>query len=275
MSTIASTAHLIHVEMTRALHRRLVRWMVLVALVGCALCCAISFLTSGDAVELARSKGHPALMASWWGGAEEGDNLLTMGATFLAIGAVICGASVAGAEWRNGTITTVLTWEPSRVRLHLARTASAALLAFVIGFLLQVALLGSALPAVLAHGSTAGTDGSWWLALAWAMLRVSLVASLVAVLALSVASIGRNTAAALVTLAIWALVLENMVRGLKPGLARFLIGENVVTVVPWTAMDDVPFHRPPLLALATLVFYLGLVVALATTLFWKRDVASA
>jgi hypothetical protein len=213
-------------------------------------------------------------MRDWWR-AGTGDGFLTTAALFLAFGAAVCGASVAGAEWKAGTITTVLTWQPSRLRLHAARTASAAVLSFAIGFGLQVVFLASALPAVAAHGTTAGTDRAWWFGLLWATLRISLVTALVAVLAVSVATIGRNTAAALVALSAWALVFEGIIRGLRPGLARFLIGENVATVVPWAPMRDAPFHRPPALALATLIVYLAVTIAVATTLFWKRDVASA
>ena len=263
--------HLTTVEMQRALHRRLVRWMIVLALVSCAFCGVIAFMSSADAVELARSDDHPAFMVNWWGG---DDGLLMVAAMFLAIGAAICGASVAGAEWRAGTVTTVLTWRTSRVEVHAARTLSAAILAFVIGFVLQVVFLASTLPAVYAHGSTAGTDGQWWLSLLWAILRISFIGTLLAVLALNVATIGRNTAAALVALSVWALVLENTVRGLRPGLARFLIGENVATVVPWAAMEDVEFHRSPTVALLTLVFYLAAVLVVATALFWRRDVAS-
>ena len=74
------------------------------------------------------------------------DSFLLTAALFLVVGAAICGASVAGAEWKAGTITTVLTWEPSRRRLHAARTASAAILAFAIGFALEVVFLAACRP---------------------------------------------------------------------------------------------------------------------------------
>ena len=105
---------------------------------------------------------HPAILGDWWArGAGEG--FLLVAAIFLAIGAAICGASVAGAEWKWGTVTTALTWEPRRVRLHLARTLSAGVLAFFIGLALQVIFFVAALPAVFAHGNTDGVDGAWWI----------------------------------------------------------------------------------------------------------------
>lgn len=259
------------VEMRRALHRRLVRWMILIAVVCSALAGVAVFLTSGDPVKFAQDEGHPARMVNWW--ASGGGDFLTTAALFLVVGAAICGASVAGAEWRAGTMTTMLTWVPSRVRLHGARTCSAALLAFVISFLIQVLYLAFAVPAVVAHGNTAGTDASWWAALLLAMMRISLVTSLVAVLAVSIATIGRNTSAALIALATWALVIERLVAGFWPRLARFMIAENVAIVVPWAKLSDVGFERPPIVALLALVAYLATVVATATALFARRDVA--
>ena len=106
------------------------------------------------------------------------------------------------------------------------------------------------------------------------MVRIALITALVAVLAVSVATIGRNTSAALIALAAWALVVERLVAGLRPQLARFMISENVATVVSWAQMDDVDFERPPIVALTALVAYLAVVVALATASFARRDVVA-
>lgn len=268
-----SVVHLTIIEMRRALHRHLVRWMVVVALLGCAIAGIAAYLSSGDPQEFARATEHPARMADWWRPGT-GDGFLVLAAMFLGVGAAVCGASVAGAEWRAGTITTVLTWEPSRVRLHAARTASAGILAFAIGFALQLTFLAATLPAVALHGTTDGTDAAWWRSLALAMVRIALVTALVAVLAASVATIGRNTSAALIVLAAWTLVVERVIAGLRPQLARFMITENVATVVPWAQMEGVDFERPPLVALLALAGYLGAVVIAATTTFAGRDVAA-
>jgi hypothetical protein len=264
---------MVGVEMRRALHRRLVRWMIALALALCGFTGALAYLSSGDPVELARSTDHPAHMATWWT-TGNGDSLLLMAAVFLAVGAAICGASVAGAEWRAGTVTTMLTWEPSRLRLHGARTLSAGFLAFAIAIALQVAFLASVVPAALLHGTTDGTDAAWWMGLGAAIVRIALVTALVAVLAANVATLGRNTSAALVAMAAWALAVERSVAALRPGLARFMIGENVATVVPWTPLTDVGFDRPPVTALVTLVAYVAVVVAIATVSFVRRDVAA-
>ncbi|MEO5973996.1 MAG: hypothetical protein ABIQ38_02150 [Ilumatobacteraceae bacterium] len=261
------------IEMRRALHRRLVRWMIFISLVGCVLLGLILFLTSRNPVSFANDVGHPAHMANWWDANSDGDSFLTPSALFLVVGAVICGASVVGAEWKAGTMTTMLTWVPSRIRLHGARTLSAALLSFVISFLLQIVYLSSALPAVILNGNTEGTDFSWWGALILAMSRISFITLLVTVLAVSIATIGRNTSAALIVLATWALVIERLIAGFWPKYGRFMIAENVGTVVPWAELRGADFQRPPIVALLTLVAYLIPVVVSATILFARRDVA--
>ena len=230
--------------MRRALHRRLVRWMIVLAVALSALTGVIVYLTSRDPVDAGpRDAPIRRTWSTWWIGGGE-DSFLLTAALFLVVGAAICGASVAGAEWQAGTITTVLTWEPSRLRLHAARTASAAILAFVIGFALQVVFLAAAAPGRAAQrhdrrhrrrvvGRAVAGDA-----------RIALITSLVAVLAVSVATIGRNTSAALVAMAAWALVVERLVAGLRPQLARFMIGENVATVVPWAQMDERRVRAP-------------------------------
>jgi hypothetical protein len=267
-----SYLHLTVVEMRRALHRRLVRWMIVVAVIGCAATGVIAFLTSRDPVEFASAVGHPARMVDWWNGSD--DSVLLTAAVCLVVGAAICGASVAGAEWRAGTITTLLTWEPSRLRLHAARISSAFGLAFVIGLLLEILFLAATLPAVLINGSTAGTDGAWWAGLALAVLRIALLSAFVAVLAASVATIGRNTSAALVALAVWALVVERLVAGLRPQLGRFMIAENVATFVPWKQIDGVEFQRPPVVAIIALIGYLAVIITAGAVTFARRDVAA-
>ena len=164
-------------EMRRALHRRVVWVLLLLAFVGIALLGVIAFTDSAGrtVTELHADGTHPAVMADWWVGGG-GDGILMIAALPLVLGALFGGASVVGAEWRAGTVTTVLTWEPRRLRLHVGphrgvrhprdghrvrprdRCSSAA-----------------TLPAVLAHGTTAGTDAAWWGGLLAAMVRLALL----------------------------------------------------------------------------------------------------
>ena len=111
---------------------------------------------------------------------------------------------------------------PAPPRAH----RSAGILAFVISLLLQVAFLASFLPAVLANGTTAGADADWWLQLLEAMTRVSLLTAGAAVLAVALATLGRNTAFALAAVFAWFAVVEGVLRGLEPSLEAVALGRE-------------------------------------------------
>jgi hypothetical protein len=268
---------LLYVEMRRALHRRVVHVLIALALIACALAGVIAFVDSAgkSLAELhANGSTHPAVMRDWWL-AGNGDSSLLLASFFLLLGAFFGGASVAGAEWRAGSVATVLTWSPSRLRMHGSRTAACAILAALISFALQGLFLLAFLPAAVAHGSTAGTTAGWWASLTLAMVRTSLLTAIAATLGVALATLGRNTAFAVISVFTWLTVVEGIVRANKPGLARYLWGENVATAVPWAQMENAPFRRGPLLALITVTAYVVAISIIATITFARRDIASA
>lgn len=268
--------NLLATEMRRAIHRRAVRALIAIALVGCVIAGVIAYFSStGTTIaQLRATDGSPALMADWWS-VDEHVGFLSVGMFFLFLGGFFGGATVAGAEWRAGTMTTVLTWEPRRLRIHSARAASAAILAFAISFSLQIAFLGSFVPAVLLNGSTDGADGSFWLDLAVVMARTSVITGAAAVLALSLATAARNTAFAIIVLFAWLVVAEGLIRSLKPSLAGWLWGESVATSMNWSQLDNVEFARSPVASATTLAVYLAVIVVGATISFQRRDITAA
>jgi hypothetical protein len=122
-----------------------------------------------------------------------------LGATllFLAVGALIGGATVSGAEWQHGTVVTLCTWEVRRGRLLTARLLTTFLLAVLISFALIVLFCAALVPTYVLRGSTAGADAELWRMLAAAVARISLMSGLAAVLGGALASIGRRTTLAL------------------------------------------------------------------------------
>ncbi|HEY3240267.1 MAG TPA: hypothetical protein VGL92_11920 [Acidimicrobiia bacterium] len=265
------------VEARRALHRRVVWTLLGVAGVGIVIAAVVAFFDSADLdVARLRAEGglHPAVMTSWWVPGT-GDGALAVAALFLAVGGLLGGAAVVGGEWRAGTVGTVLTWEPRRVRLHAARLGACAALAWLLAFILQAVFLAGFLPAVAAHGSTAGADGAWVLSLVGAMARVAVIAALAAVVGGAVATVGRGTAPALAVVGGWLAVGESMVRGWRPGLARHLLGDNATVLLTWADLDDAPWSRPPAVALAVLVTYALVATVLAGAWFRRHDVAGA
>jgi hypothetical protein len=263
------------VEVRRALHRRIVWVLLAVAVLGAVVAGVIAFADSAGKTiaELRANEEHPALMATWWS-AETRDGILVLGAVLLPLGALIGGASFAGAEWKAGTIVTVLTWEPRRLRLQAARTAAAAACAAVLAFLLLLVLEAALLPAVLAHGSTDGVDGAWVVSVLGLMARISLVTGLAAAVGVALATVGRNTAAALALAWGWMVIGENAIRAYKPGLGRYLLGDNAGAVLTWDVSGGADFRRGPGTALATLVVYAVLIAAVAAWRFERQDVAA-
>ena len=269
-------ANLVVCEMRRALHRRLVWVLIAIALVGVGLLGVIAFFDSAGTpvAELGDGSTHPARMRDWWV-TGVGDGILLIGAIPLLIGGLLGGASVAGAEWRAGTVTTVLTWEPRRVRLHVARTLSSFVLAVVIALVLEILFLAAAVPAVLAHGTTAGTDAAWWAALIAAVLRVALLTGGSAVVGVALATLGRSTGFAFGLAFAWIAVGEQLVRGLRPKLLDWLFAENLATAITWAPLEGVRGAPSAPDAAIRLLVYFSALAALAGVAFHRRDVGGA
>lgn len=259
-------------EMRRALHRRVVWVLIGLAIVGVAVLGVIAFTDSAgrSVAEMSSDGAHPAIMRDWW--RSGADNILMISGIPLLLGGVFGGASVIGAEWRAGTVTTALTWEPRRLRLHAARMTAAFVLATVIAFVLESLFLAATLAAVLVHGSTAGTDGAWWVALLAAMARVAVATGIAALLGASLATLGRNTTFAIGAIFAWVAIVENIIRGVKPGLQQYLMGENLTIAISWDQLDGVAFTRTAPIAAATIVIYCAAIAIVAATAFTRRDV---
>ena len=74
------------------------------------------------------------------------------------------------------------------------------------------------------NGTTDGVDGSFWFSLAVVMARTSVITAAAAVLAMSLATAARNTAFAVIAMFAWIVVVEGLIRALKPSLSSWLWG---------------------------------------------------
>lgn len=259
---------MLDVEIRRCFARRLVRLLIAVAIVGCLIAGIIARREAGPV----GSADEFRLIDLWIRG---GDSLLGIAGIFLVIGAVIGGASMIGAEWRSGTLVTLLTWEPSRVRVATSKLLACAIVAAGIAFALQILWCLAFLPAALGPGTTTGADTEWLRSLAAAGLRLSVLAGLTAVLMASIAMIGRNTAAALGAAFAYMIIFENIARAWKPWSARFLLGQNGAIFASDADLRTEAFTRSTEAAGLTLAAYALAVALVAVTLFWRRDLASA
>lgn len=260
---------LVATEVRRCLARRAVRVLVGVGVLLIAVVAVTTFVVSAPE-DVARSGPTPIRLTDLWN--PERDSVFGMGIVILAMGALIGGAVVVGGEWKAGTVTTLLTWEPRRARVIGARLAACGLLAAAIGAVLAVLLVVALLPGVVVKGSTAGVDAAWSVSLLAALARGLLLASLSAVLGAAIAWLGRSATAALVAVIAYLIVVEPAFRAWWPTRAGWLIGENAATFFTGRAMEGVPFVRRPVEAALILAGYVVIAAAAATAAFTRRDV---
>lgn len=183
------------------------------------------------------------------------------------------GASFVGAEWHHGTITTSLTWEPRRDRLLAAKYAAIAIIVFVTVLVFFALLSAALLPSAIWHGTTAGTGSAWARSLAGTALRSGALAVMTASVGFGLASLTRNTGAALGVGFVYLLAVENLIRGLKPAWQRWLLGDNAVAFVSGEP-QGYAFGYTPSVTRAGVVLgaYCAVLLAVAFGQFRARDV---
>ena len=190
----------------------------------------------------------------------------------LVIGGWILGASFVGAEWHAGTMTTLLTWEPRRGRVIAAKIAAALVWVFALSLAIQAVLGGVLWLDAVTRGVTAGADAAWMVETLGVALRAAVLATFGAAVGFGFAAIGRNTAAALGVGFAYVVIVENLVRGLRPRWIEWLVTENAGRFL-LAGPPDVPFlQRSTLGAALYLTAVAALVLLVAAGVFRTRDV---
>jgi ABC-type transport system involved in multi-copper enzyme maturation permease subunit len=197
--------------------------------------------------------------------------LVAMSAFAISLGWLL-GASLVGAEWHAGTIATLLTWEPRRVGVLAAKLVAAGALAFTLAVLLQLLLGAALLPAGLLRGTTEGIDSGWLRSLGGVGLRVAAVSVLGTAMGLSLATIGRNTAAALGVAFGYLAIVESAIRGLRPRWQPWLLGDNIMVVITNQPQHFPLVDRSTMGAATLLACYTLALLALAVATFRRRDI---
>ncbi len=159
------------------------------------------------------------------------DVLVSGTSSIVVLLGVLLGATLAGADWTAGTMGTLLTWEPRRVRVHLVRVLVTVAVVLVFTILAQVLLIGVFRIAVAIAGSAEGTPSGMPRHLIGIVVRIAVVAALFGVVAHAVATLGRSTVAALGVIFGYLIVVEGFVAGLWRALQpRLLIRAAEVVI---------------------------------------------
>ena len=196
-----------------------------------------------------------------------------MGTSLVLVSvAWILGASAIGADWHAGHVTTILTWEPRRGRVMLAKIVASLTSVFVVSLTIQ-ALLGAALAVAAAGaGSTTGADAAWLAESAGVALRVALLSTIFAAFGFGLASAGRNTAVALGVGFGYLVIVENLVRGLRPQWTPWLLTDNAGLFIVDSPIDFPMLERSTLGAGLYLAAVGAILLLAASGLFRTRDV---
>jgi hypothetical protein len=191
---------------------------------------------------------------------------------FIMLGWLM-GASFIGAEWHSRTITTTLTWEPRRALVLAAKCAAVVLVLFLWTALMQVVFSGAMYPAAALHGTTAGVDRELWWELLRTIARVSAGGVLAGAMGFSLATVGRNTAAALGVGFVYLAIVETTIRAFKPQWTSWLIGPNLgAFLAGGDGADSFTGHSQGEAAIL-LVGYAAILFAAAVFSFKRREIA--
>jgi hypothetical protein len=185
--------------------------------------------------------------------------------------ALIIGASFIGAEWHSGNIATTLTWEPRRNRLYLSKAVALSACVFAATIALQLLLSLLLAPVGIFRGTTTGLNGAFWGDMATVMLKASFLAVAIGLLGFGLASIGRNTAAAVGIMFAYTAVVENLVRAVRPQFFGWLLSDNIIVFISGevTMFGE---KRSSLAAFVTICVYALVPLLAGLSLFKKRDV---
>ncbi|MPZ70131.1 MAG: hypothetical protein GEU71_11480 [Actinobacteria bacterium] len=196
-----------------------------------------------------------------------------MGVTVpVALLAFFLGASFMGAEWQKGTMTTTLTWESRRWTVFAAKMAAVVAGSLVLFAVLQGLLALFLLPSALFRGSTAGLDAAWWQDTGATLARCAAATVVAGVVGMSFASLGRNTAAALGIGFGYMVVLENLIRALKPQWQQWLVVDNIGAFVTEDPLSFPGMRHSASSAGLLVLAYATAITVIAYGFFRARDV---
>ena len=264
---------LMAVEVRRCLSRRLVMVLVGLAVLGATVTGVLVFVNTSAPGEVG-AEHDPLRLVDLWQSTDNGGILLPVLALLL-FGALLGAASVVGAEWRYRTMESLLTFEPRRVRVAVAKLAATALTAVVIAAALIGFFVLALTPALVLHGTTEGADAAWLFAALEGLGRGLFVVGLSATLAASVSLATRNTAAVVIGAFLYLQILERAVIAWKPWLSLWAFTENVGTFITWAPLEDAERSPAPGDAALRLTLYVGVIAAAAAWSFRRREVLGA
>ena len=201
------------------------------------------------------------------------DNVIATISVLTYLLVIVIGASAVGAEYRAGTVGTTLTWEPRRIRLLTVRLAAAAIVGMAFFLIVQLVYVGGWAVGVAVAGRTAASGPDFWRDLGVLLVRATAIAGGLAVLSGAIATLGKNTAAAMGIWFGYLIAVEAIVRTQLPQLVPWFLTPNVAALYGWESITQNDHTVTAGTGTLRLLVYAVVVVAGALVVFRRRDVA--
>ncbi len=192
----------------------------------------------------------------------------------LAIIGWALGASLVGAEFAARSMTTLLTWEPRRGRVFVAKTIAAVATMSLFAFLVLVLVALAMWPALAFHGAPLQPNDPTLASLAGDITRGVALTALASGIGFAIATIGRNTAVALGVGFGYIVILENILGSSLERWRQWLLLGNVIVLV--SGNDEGGGEIPGRTVVGAAVFLTVVTVAMlavAGGTFRTRDLA--
>ena len=199
----------------------------------------------------------------------------TIGETFVfstwltMVLAIVMGSLSITSEVQHGTLATAVTTQPARWVIAAAKAVVSSGLGLAMGIVGMAAGLGGAVLGGLEAGDTSGSlaTAGWGLVLT----------ALAPMLGLGIGMIVRHSAGAVTGVLVWALVVENLIKGFAPAnFTRFMPFSAAAGLLNIkTAGDNAKTMAAALTRLQdAFVFsgYIALALAIGTALLYRKDV---
>ncbi len=198
----------------------------------------------------------------------------TVGETFVfstwltMVLAIVMGTLSITSEVQHGTLATAVTTQPARWVIVAAKSIVSSGLGLAMGILGMAAGLGGAILGGLEAGDTSGSLAT----AAWGLLLTALAP----MLGLGIGLIVRHSAGAVTGVLVWALVIENLIKGFAPAnfsrLMPFSAAAGLLNIT--SAGDNAETMAAALTRVQDAFLFSGYIVAaiaIGTALLYRRD----
>jgi ABC-2 type transport system permease protein len=192
------------------------------------------------------------------------------GGVFAILGLAL-GATLLGAEFASRGMTTLLTYEPRRLRVFGAKvvTGMVAMAAFAFVSLMGVGL--ALLPALLLHGAPVSHADPSWAGVAGFIGRGTALVAVATGIGMAIATLGRSTAAALGAGFAYIVLLEYILGSFLKSWRPWLLLGNIIVFVSGKSSRDIS-GRSVLGAGIFLALVATGLLAVAAASFRQRDI---